>query len=139
MNSTTSTKQTLMTTNTTRRATSTTLLLALLLAATASAFAQGAPTVTKVEPPNWWAGHSINPVRVLIRGSNLTGAHVQPIGAGISANRVRVNDAGTYLFADVTIAPQARPGVRKLRLTTAHGVTEAQFEITPALPRAVRF
>ena len=32
--------------------------------------------VEKVEPPNWWAGHSINPVRVLIRGKNLTGARV---------------------------------------------------------------
>ena len=37
------------------------------------AAAQG-PTVTKVEPPNWWAGHSINPVRLLIRGANLGGA-----------------------------------------------------------------
>jgi glycosidase len=115
------------------------LLLALLLAATVSAAAQGAPAVTKVEPPNWWAGHSINPVRVLVRGRNLMGARVESIGAGISASRIRVNDAGTYLFADVTIAPQARPGVRKLRLTTAHGVAEAQFEITPALSRVGRF
>ncbi len=32
------------------------------------------PEVTKVEPPNWWIGHSINPVRLLIRGRNLEGA-----------------------------------------------------------------
>lgn len=25
------------------------------------------PIVTKVEPPSWWAGHSINPVRPLAR------------------------------------------------------------------------
>ena len=26
-----------------------------------------APTVEKVEPPNWWTGSSVNPVRILIR------------------------------------------------------------------------
>jgi neopullulanase len=36
-----------------------------------------APTVEKVEPPNWWSGHSINPVRVLVRGRNLAGARMQ--------------------------------------------------------------
>src|SRR6476619_2146527 len=32
-----------------------------------------APAVQKVDPPSWWVGSTINPVRVLIRGSNLTG------------------------------------------------------------------
>src|ERR671933_2902 len=72
--------------------------------------AQSAPEVTKVEPPNWWAGHSINPVRVLLRGRNLAGARVEAVGgAGLRASNVRVNAAGTYLFADVSITPQARP------------------------------
>ena len=31
------------------------------------------PTVVKVEPPSWWPGHSINPVRLLVRGQNLAG------------------------------------------------------------------
>ena len=35
-----------------------------------------APTVTKVEPPDWWVGHSINPVRLLVRGGALAGARV---------------------------------------------------------------
>ena len=33
-----------------------------------------APSVTKVDPPSWWANHTINPVRLLVRGVNLTGA-----------------------------------------------------------------
>jgi neopullulanase len=111
----------------------------LLLITAVSAAAQGPPAVTKVEPPNWWAGHSINPVRVLLRGRNLAGARVEAVGAGLRAANVRVNAAGTYLFADVTIAPTARPGVRKLRLTTPGGVAEAQFEISAPLARAGRF
>ncbi len=114
-------------------------LVALLLIMSTVGFAQGRPEVTKVEPPNWWAGHSINPVRVLLRGRNLTGARVEAAGTGLTVSRVRVNAAGTYLFADVTLAPQARPGVRQLRVSTTRGATTAPFEITAPLARAGRF
>ena len=57
-----------------------------------------APEVLKVEPPNWWAGHSIgavgNPLRVLIRGRNLHGAKITA-KAGLSFSRININDAGT--------------------------------------------
>jgi hypothetical protein len=36
-----------------------------------------APQVAKVEPPSWWVGSSVNPVRVMIRGKDLKGARVQ--------------------------------------------------------------
>ncbi len=39
------------------------LIYWLLIAGACSA----APVVRKVEPPNWWTGHSLNPVRVLVR------------------------------------------------------------------------
>ena len=48
------------------------LALLLLVASTSPTAAQ--PSVTKVEPPSWWPGHSWNPVRVLVRGSALQGA-----------------------------------------------------------------
>ncbi len=115
------------------------LLATLLLGVAISAAAQSRPEVTKVEPPSWWAGHSINPVRVLLHGRNLSGARVEASGAGLSVSRVRVNAAGTYLFADVALAPQARPGVRQLRVTTARGATTAPFEISAPLARAGRF
>jgi hypothetical protein len=35
----------------------------------AASLAAQAPAVEKVEPPNWWPGHSINPVRLLISAS----------------------------------------------------------------------
>jgi len=50
--------------------------LLLLAGALSSAVVAAQPTVTKVEPPSWWAGHSINPVRLLVRGTNLKGASV---------------------------------------------------------------
>ena len=76
-----------------------------------------APSVEKVEPPNWWAGHSINPVRVLVRGKNLTGARVDVRTPNVRAPKV--NAAGTYAFVDVTIPAGTAPGSYPLTLRTA--------------------
>jgi glycosidase len=115
------------------------MLAAWLVSAAAVCAAQGTPEVSKVEPPNWWAQHSINPVRVMLRGRNMTGARVEAVGAGLRTGLVRVNAAGTYVFVDVHIEPTATPGTRRLRLTTPSGTTEAPFEISAPLPRAGRF
>src|SRR5258706_14064199 len=81
-----------------------------LLAGISSAAAQ-APEIAKVEPPNWWAGHSINPVRVLIRGKNFAGARLEPSGVGLFTSNITINAAGTYFFVDVPIEPRAPPGM----------------------------
>lgn len=81
----------------------------------------------------------MNPVRVMVRGKHLSGARVETVGAGVAAGLTRINAAGTYLFVDVAIDPQAAPGLRRLRITTAAGTSEAQFEILAPLARAGRF
>jgi len=109
-----------------------------LLASTSSVRAQ-APEVLKVEPPGWWAGHSINPVRVLIRGRNLSNARVEIRGEGLRAGAVKLSAAGTYLFVEVEISRLAKPGNRQLRITTGRGSTDANFEILNPLVHAGRF
>jgi glycosidase len=96
-----------------------------------------APTVEKVEPPNWWAGHSINPVRVLIRGKDLTGARVEC--ARVRCAPPKVNAAGTYAFVDVTIPAATPPGSYPIALRTSAGTVRAPFSIAAPLPRAGRF
>ena len=96
-----------------------------------------APTVAKVEPPNWWAGHSINPVRLLIRGTNL-------VGARVACQRLRcaspkVNARGTYAFVDVTIPTGTRPGAYPLTLRTAGGTVSVPFTVSAPLARSGRF
>ncbi len=49
---------------------------------------QNFPEVLKIEPPNWWANHSVNPVRVLVRGKNLTGARVETVGSDLQVGLV---------------------------------------------------
>ncbi len=69
------------------------------------------PSVTKVEPPSWWARHTINPVRLLVRGRNLQGARVRATRAGTKVSNVVVNQPGSYVFLDVNIHSSARPGI----------------------------
>src|SRR5436190_13543632 len=111
--------------------------LLLSLAASVSAAAQS-PKVTKIEPPSWWIGHTINPVRILIRGSGLNGARISA-RSGVRITNLKTNAAGTYLFADLQIAANAKPGSRQLTIATAGGSTSALFEILKPLPTAGRF
>ena len=93
------------------------------------------PAVTKVEPQSWWAGHTINPVRLLVRGKNLAGARVRPIGPSLQTSDVKVNSRGTYLFVNVRVNPRARPGQYPLQLITPQGSTTIPFALeTPLAP-----
>jgi glycosidase len=115
------------------------VILALAIAAAITGAAQSsAPQVLKVEPSSWWASHSINPVRVLIRGSNLAGARVTTAG-GLRVGATNANAAGTHLFVNVQINSQTKPGVHQLHVATANGSTAAPFEVLMPLPRAGRF
>lgn len=102
--------------------------------------AQSTPAVSKVEPQSWWIGSSLNPIRILVRGSNLKSARVQPVGSGLSVVGLpKVNERGSYLFVDLAIDPNAQPGKRSLRIATPSGSTETSFEILPALNRTGTF
>ena len=112
-------------------------LTAWLLAITWPALA-APPVVTRVEPPDWWTGHSLNPVRLLISGHDLAGANVEAPG-GLETSNVHVNEAGTFVFVDVRIPSDRRPGFVPLVVVTPEGRATAPFSVQPLLPRARRF
>ena len=90
-----------------------------------------APAVEKVEPPNWWAGHSVGTVRLLVRGSGFRDAAVRSANPELTVANVRVNGTGTYVFFDVRIAPAARAGKYRFELTADGGKVQVPFEISP--------
>lgn len=97
-----------------------------------------APQIEKLDPPNWWVGHSIDPVRVLVRGQHLQGASVEAppdIGVGLTS----VNADGTYLFVDLRIGAGAASGDKLLRVTTPGGTATVRFVVDPPLARDGRF
>lgn len=98
------------------------------------------PEIIKVDPPSWWTRSSMNPVRVMIRGRNFQGARVQISGPGLRViSTPRINDRGTYIFVDVSIAPNAPSGERSITITTPNGSARTPFEILAPLNRAGRF
>lgn len=97
-----------------------------------------APEVTRIEPPSWWTGHSLNPVRLLLSGTNLTDAHVES-PTGFDATNLHVNDRGTYLFFDLHIPTNTAAGNAFIRVVTPAGATAASFSLLNPLPRAGHF
>lgn len=111
------------------------VVLLLLLAGAAAA---APPVVSKVEPPNWWPNHSINPIRILITGSGFANATVTaPAGFAISNQSGSAN--GHYLLFDLAIPSEAEPGEYPLRIRAGHAETEAPFHLDPPLPVGGRF
>lgn len=97
------------------------------------------PSINKVEPPSWWAGHSIDPVRLLVRGRNLRGARVKATRPQIVPSDVRINPSGTYLFVSVNVSRTARPGDYPLLIETLEGRTTIPFRIDAPLSSATNF
>ena len=112
-------------------------LFAAVLIAGAAGPAGAQPVVTKVEPPDWWVGHSINPVRLLVRGRGFEGARVT-CGVLRCAN-VRVSAAGTNLFVDVTVPPATTPGAYPVTVRTGAGSVPFEFAVHAPLARTGRF
>ncbi|HEY2930310.1 MAG TPA: alpha-amylase family glycosyl hydrolase [Acidobacteriota bacterium] len=98
-----------------------------------------APVVTKVEPPSWWAAHTINPVRLLVRGANLAGARVTATRPETVPTATRANGSGTYLFVDVKIDPGARAGQYSLVVQTDSGRAIIPFHLETRLDPAHNF
>jgi glycosidase len=109
------------------------------LSVSARAQAQSGPSVLKVEPPSWWANHTLNPVRLLVRGRNLQGARVSATRPETEPTAVLVNSAGTYLFVSVRLDPAARPGEYPLTLETKDGRALIPFRIEAPLDAATNF
>ena len=110
-----------------------TLVSPIIVAAFCIAVFGQAPSVTKIDPPSWWTNHSINPIRVLIRGRNLSGAQIKSPSAQLRFSNFRVNANSTYLFADLHISPATKPGNYRFVVETQSGRAEVPFVIEKPL------
>jgi glycosidase len=109
-----------------------------LLFLTLGAVTAAQPVVSKIEPPSWWAGHSANPVRLLVTGSNLHSAVVK-VPKGFSTSNTIVSSNGNYLFLDLNIPSDARPGDVSLKFKSRLGTGSASFRVLSTLQPAGKF
>ena len=91
------------------------------------------PVIDRIDPPDWWAGHTLNPVRLLVQGHDLSGASIRIPGTGLRIGVPSVNAAGTALVVDVAIPGSAAPGRREVVVSNRDGEARGAFEVRPRL------
>jgi len=85
-----------------------------------------APSVKKVEPPNWWVGLTPD-VMLLLSGKNLQARHVSCNLEDVVVSRTQATNNGDYLFVWLKFAPKLHSGTAVCRIATANG--ETSFEL----------
>ena len=112
------------------------LVLSFSLATVAQAGSE--PRVTKVEPPNWWAGYA-PVVMVLLYGENLAGAKISVNYPGASIAKAQTQPDGKHAFVWLSLNPKAKPGNVPIRLKTASGEARATLPLLARSPQEGRF
>jgi glycosidase len=111
-------------------------LCALFLTALAAA---AAPKIEKVEPPNWWVPHTLNPVQILLTGQGLKGSTVTTASPGFKIEVRSSSDDGRYLFLYLDIAKGVHPGSFKFQVKNASGTGEFSFALDRPIETKGRF
>jgi len=118
-------------------------LAALLLAAPTAipapqAPSPDAPTVRKIEPPNWWIGLTPE-LMLLIYGHKLDATHVICNLNTVHVSRTQSTAGGDYLFVWLRITPDARSGTAVCRIATANGETTFELPLANRQPTLGKF
>lgn len=103
------------------------LLLACSLALSSATAAQ-APTVRKIEPPNWWVNFTPE-LTLLLTGENLRGAQVESGSTSATLLGSDASDNGHYLFVYLRLSSDLRAGSLALHLLTPAGSTTVQLPL----------
>ncbi len=106
------------------------LLFLLLTAYCLPLTAYAQQSVEKVEPPSWWANSTVNPVRVLLTGKNLGNGkrNFKANTPSITISNPKSSENGDYLFLDLKIAPNTKPGKYKISIVNASPLGNASFD-----------
>jgi neopullulanase len=86
----------------------------------------------KCYPANWWAGMKWNKVQLMLYGDAIGNADNFTINyPGIKITKVNKVENNNYVFLDITIAPNTKPGAVKIIPTNFRATDYVVFEIKP--------
>lgn len=107
------------------------LFACLLLLAATQLHAQS----LEVYPANWWVGMKHRNIQLMLRDSTglaTTTTSVTSTNAALKVVKVHKPENNHYLFVDIAIAANAKPGIYTLNLTnTAKGQKQFSFQLKP--------
>ncbi|HEX4544246.1 MAG TPA: alpha-amylase family glycosyl hydrolase [Candidatus Acidoferrum sp.] len=96
------------------------------------------PTVTKVDPPNWWVGLTPE-VMLLVSGRDLEATHVACNMPTLRVTRTQASAGGNYLFVWLKIGADTRLGTAVCRITSPKGVTSFELPLASRAPTLGKF
>jgi len=73
--------------------------------------------ISKIEPPNWWAGMKWNKIQLMIYGENLDNISASFNSPDLRISTIHQIENKTYAFIDVEIAPNLIPGKYDLTIS----------------------
>lgn len=79
-------------------------------------------SIGRVEPLNWWVGMAEPTLTLTIWGSNVALTRPSVRGEGVKLLTSRTTDSANYIFVDVYISADARPGSFDIDLTLGNDV-----------------
>src|ERR1700741_1323259 len=97
-----------------------------------------APTVTKIEPPNWW--FNLTPeLMLLLSGHDLVARQVTCNIPEVVVTRTQSAHQGDYLFVWLKFSSNVRSGTLICRIVTPSGNASFELPLAARAPTATRF
>ncbi|WP_299312013.1 glycoside hydrolase family 13 protein [uncultured Aquimarina sp.] len=95
------------------------VLLLLIMGLSISFLSQGQKSemLTRVEPPFWWTGMNNPNLQLLLHGENISSFNVSVKYEGVQLKSVNKVDNKNYLFLDLSISKNAKPGILSIKFT----------------------
>jgi glycosidase len=96
-----------------------------------------AQSIKRVEPPFWWAGMKNTELQLMVYGEDLKGLSPEIDYQGIKIENVTSLDNPNYLFVDLSIGKNTRPGSFDLLLKSGKNtVAKSTYELKERKPNA---
>ncbi|MGE5394061.1 MAG: glycoside hydrolase family 13 protein [Candidatus Saccharibacteria bacterium] len=71
--------------------------------------------VDRVEPVSWWVGMKNPSLQLMVHGQAIAGSEISIDYPGVTVSAVSRQDNPNYVFIDLTIAPETKPGSFAIR------------------------
>lgn len=105
-------------------------LLAMAASLPAMAYKKPLLAIERVEPQNWWAGMHNPQLQLLVHAKGIGDTKAVVDYQGVKVAGVVTTDNANYLFVNLEIAPEAKPGKMDIRfMRDGREVTKYEYEL----------
>lgn len=86
-----------------------------------------APSINKIEPPDWWIGMKRNKLQLMIYGEQLSEITVTSKDKRIVVDKVHKIENPNYAFVDISIQPDLKEGEYEFTIKNKSGKTSFRY------------